>query len=163
MTEAAWIFLFDHISEYISGLTALIMAFVAYRQLERSKQREAERLEVSQKVEKVIENTDKIKTATDGSLTEVKEQLKTVTDQNVAFQGTIKALSDAIAARPAETRRETGEIIAVEKKNGATISDLLKEVEKLKEVMTGFGEKGMPVIASDDSPLPVKVEVVSKK
>lgn len=169
MTENAQLALIAAIPGYISGLTALIMALVAYRQLERSKQREAATLDVTQKVEKVIENTDKIKTATDGSLTEVKDQLKAVTDQNktisdqnLASQATIKALSEAIGNRTVEAKRQTGELIA-EVKNGGSNTDLTKRVEELIRIMEGFGEKGMPVTTLPDEPLPVKVDEGSKK
>lgn len=155
MTEAAWIKLFESIPGYISGLTALVMAFVAYRQLERSATQKAATLEVTQKVEKVIENTDKIKVATDGSLTEVKEQLSAVTEQNKTFQETIKALSDAMATRTNNAKRETGDLIAAEVKNGNTVTHLLEEVAKLNELMATFADKGMPVTAPVGEPLPV--------
>lgn len=163
MTEAAQLALIAAIPGYISGLTALIMALVAYRQLERSKQREAATLDVTQKVEKVIENTDKIKTATDGSLTEVKDQLKAVTDQNktiseqnLASQATIKALSDAMATRRTEAKRETGDLIAeVENGNTKSYTNLLKEMAEMKNIMAEFAKTGMPVVAPAGEPLPV--------
>lgn len=161
MTENAQLALIAAIPGYISAMTALIMALVAYRQLERSKQREAATLDVTQKVEKVIENTDKIKTATDGGLTEVKnelasvkEQNKTISEQNLVSQATIKALSEAIGNRTVEAKKQTGELIA-EVKNGGSNADLLREIAKLNERMAEFAEKGMPVIAPEGEPLPV--------
>lgn len=169
MTETAWIFLFDHISEYISGLTALIMAVVAYRGLEKraeqkvvSLEQKAATLEVSQKVAQVIETTDKIKVATDGGLTDVKAELKAVTEQsktlvnqNLAFQETIKVLSEAMATRTTTAKRETGELLAAEEKNGNSVTHMMEELAKLNKQMAEFAEKGIPVIAPAGEPLPV--------
>lgn len=112
-------------------------------------------LETKEKAIEIEENTTKIKTATDGSLTEVKEQLKAVTEQNKTFQETIKALSDAMATRTNNAKRETGDLIAAEVKNGNTVTHLLEEVAKLNELMATFADKGMPVTAPAGEPLPV--------
>lgn len=170
MTENAQLALIAAVPGYLSALTALIMALVAYRQLERNSAQKAATLEVSQQVAEVKATTAQIKVATDGGFTEVKGELKTVTDQNktlteqnASLHGTVKVLSDAIAARPGETKRETGEIIK-EVKNGNGYADLLKKVTELTALMAGYGEKGMPVVAPEGESLPVKVvEVVSKK
>lgn len=148
---------------------AIAPTMVAYSSLQQSKLNAIKTEEIAKKTDEntaltmetkdkaieIEENTTKIKTATDGSLTEVKEQLKAVTEQNKTFQETIKALSDAMATRTNNAKRETGDLIAVETKNGDAYTDLAKKVDKLIEIMAGFSKDGLPVVAPVGEPLPV--------
>lgn len=79
------------------------------------------------------------------------------------LQDTIKVMSDAMATRTSNAKRETGDLIAAEVRNGDVVTHLMEEIKKMNEFMAGFKQDGMPVVAPDNAPLPVKVEVVSKK
>lgn len=168
MTEAAQLALIAAIPNYISSLTALVMALVAYKQFQRNAEEKAESLDVAQTVAAVKEDTGKIKVSTDGGLTDVKnelksvnEQNKTITEQNLVMQATITTLGEAIAKGTNQTKRVTGELIE-EVKNGSPSPEFLKELTELKELLVSFKKEGMPVITPDDMPLPVKVEQSEK-
>lgn len=91
--------------------------------------------------------TTKWETAT-GTITNLESTIK-------GMEGTIKALTDAMATRTNNAKRETGDLIAAEVKNGNTVTHLLEEVAKLNELMATFADKGMPVTAPVGEPLPV--------
>lgn len=137
----------------LGALTALI---VAIREARKNAKVAEEKLDVIHKVTNQ-HLTDVTKKADDS--------LKEIKDLNVIVKGlqdTIKVLIERETVIGASAKRQTGELIA-EVKNGGSNSDLTKRVEELIKIMEGFGEKGMPVIVPAGEPLPVKVEVVSKK
>lgn len=145
---------------------AIAPTMVAYSSLQQSKEN-AKKTEANtvltaatnKKVEEVGEQTKEIHTATNGTLSKFEERVDTQTKEIAELRIVIKTLVEREAAAApvrAANVRQTGELIEkVGNGNTATSDKLLVQIAELKELLAGFAEKGMPVIAPDGEPLPV--------
>lgn len=123
--------------------------------------------DTNKKVDEVATKTEEIHTATNGTLSKFEERVDMQTKEINELRVVIKTLAEREAAAApvrATAVRQTGELLKeVGNGNTASYDKLIEEVAELKKILSGFAEKGMPVVAPEDAPLPVKVEVVSKK
>lgn len=149
----------------IAIVGAIPPTMVAYSSLQQSKknaEKTEENTELTKatqvKVEEVGEQTKEIHTATNGTLSKfegrVEEQTKEIAELRAVLKSMVERETAAAPVRAANVR-QTGELIEkVGNGNTASYDKLIAQVEELKEILAGFADKGMPVIA-EGAPLPV--------
>lgn len=156
MTPEAQLALIAAIPTYLASLGALFASVAVLVQAFRNSEAKKSREIVSGKIDDLKQTTDRIHVDTNANLTEMTKKWEAAIEQTKGLEATVKTLLDrGIVSAPPPVRVEPTPALAYD--------DLLKEMTELKAIMAKFATTGMPVIAPAGEPLPVKVEVVSKK